>query len=225
MTNASTSEHGDYADAIEFALHHNDDICQTYEFLKAWSEGALDEWPDFYIWLDGRAASLKEAAPAMTREAVELRSEVLAFACLMERQLRANDHKPGWKNDSPYALHHRLEQESKELWHAFAQGGDIGVEAADVANFGMMVADVCGALSALTTIAKQETDSVREAWQPISTAPKDGTRFLIVDAMGTSDIGFWHHDHACGDGYGAGPWTHWQPLPTPPAALSTDPTS
>jgi hypothetical protein len=52
----SPSYHGEYSDAVEFALYHNDDISQTYEFLKAWNEGALDEWPEFYEWLSARAA-------------------------------------------------------------------------------------------------------------------------------------------------------------------------
>jgi len=136
-------------------------------------------------------AALKEAAPAMTREAA-------ARLCLR----------------AMFSLNYEGESLLEESEKVFSPNPK-AVRAVELAD----------AILALTTIAKQETDSVREAWQPISTAPKDGTRFLIVDAMGTSDIGFWHHDHACGDGYGAGPWTHWQPLPTPPAALSTDPTS
>lgn len=94
------------------------------------------------------------------------RPEVVAFADLMEQQLRANDHKPGWKSDTAIELARRLNQESDELWGVLnemdpgrAQAGDAvlpeqyrelseqaGREAADVANFAMMIADVCGAL-------------------------------------------------------------------------------
>lgn len=78
------------------------------------------------------------------------RPEVVAFATLMEQQLRANDHKPGWKNDSSFALWSRLLQETIELNQArTARAPDsdlIGREAADVANFAMMVADVMGGL-------------------------------------------------------------------------------
>lgn len=45
----------------------------------------------------------------------KLRPEVLAFAQTMEEQLRANDHKPGWKNDPPIDLIARLREEVEEL--------------------------------------------------------------------------------------------------------------
>lgn len=92
----------------------------------------------------------------------EWRPEVRAFADLMEAQLRANDHKPGWKDDTDLDLFERLGQESAELLAALHRNakrlmwGDswvmedtvprVGAEAADVANFAMMIADVCGAL-------------------------------------------------------------------------------
>ncbi len=81
---------------------------------------------------------------------ITLRPEVAAFATLMEQQLRANDHKTGWKTDSSFALWSRLLQETIELNQArTARNPDsalIGREAADVANFAMMVADVMGGL-------------------------------------------------------------------------------
>lgn len=85
------------------------------------------------------------------------RPEVRAFADLMERQLRANDHKPGWDHDVAEDLLLRLRQETQELAEAIAPGSrtttkawrqQVGTEAADVANFAMMIADVCGALQA-----------------------------------------------------------------------------
>jgi NTP pyrophosphatase (non-canonical NTP hydrolase) len=105
-----------------------------------------------------------------------LRPEVLAFARLMERELRANDHKPGWKNDRIGQLAPRVVQEADELlravrrleerWGEHLCGGpdrgsvrmsdadmrqSVVEEAADVANMAMMVADVLGALPALAT--------------------------------------------------------------------------
>ncbi|MCY1649110.1 3'-5' exoribonuclease [Caulobacter sp. SL161] len=83
------------------------------------------------------------------------RPEVVAFADLMEQQLRANDHKGGWKGDTSDALYQRLLEEAEELSQALAWRsalfGDadpdrIGREAADVANFAMMIADASGAL-------------------------------------------------------------------------------
>lgn len=63
MTRA-LDNHGTHAQALEFALNVHDDTLYTYEFLKAWSEGALDEWPEFCEWLDRQPAAPLEAAPA-----------------------------------------------------------------------------------------------------------------------------------------------------------------
>lgn len=86
-------------------------------------------------------------------EAPDLRPCVLAFAILMEQQLRANDHKSGWGSDTPTSLLGRVYDEALELHDAIAgrslgnvAAGDVGKEAADIANFAMMIADVCGAL-------------------------------------------------------------------------------
>lgn len=96
-------------------------------------------------------------------EPVAWRPQVVAFANLMEAQLRANDHKPGWKRDGWSALLHRLREETQQLEdrmnHAtFADYSDRGARVyhdpkliaaertAHVANFAMMIADVCGAL-------------------------------------------------------------------------------
>lgn len=122
-----------------------------------------------------------------------LRPEVRAFAHLMEAQLRANDHKPGWKRDDPTALACRAEEELAELKSAvenwslsrvqgmddIGRGADplspaerakiVGEEAADVANFAMMVADVCGALPATPTVSPElvEGDAVERVARAI----------------------------------------------------------
>lgn len=92
------------------------------------------------------------AAPRLIRRAVE------AFAHLMERQLKANDHKPGWPNDDPHDLFRRLLEEEGELMAEINRAGmkgqnlnpeviaSIGKEAADVANCAMMIAERYGAL-------------------------------------------------------------------------------
>jgi len=97
---------------------------------------------------------------------LELRPEVAAFAQLMERELRRNDHKGGWKDEPTGYLSRRCGGELQELRAAIqrrhrermtgfppvdaekraALTVEIGEEAADVANFAMMIADVCGAL-------------------------------------------------------------------------------
>lgn len=82
---------------------------------------------------------------------------VLAFAREMEKKLAANRHKgdrEGWINDTAVSLLRRLRQETAELADTLRRrrewndGGSAAVagEAADVANFAMMIADVCGAL-------------------------------------------------------------------------------
>lgn len=101
---------------------------------------------------------------ALAKEAERMRycrSEVLAFALLMERELRANDHKSGWKDDTPRSLAARVLEEADELAQVVAERvglsdqfrgintEQVSEEAADVANMAMMVADVCGALSPL----------------------------------------------------------------------------
>jgi NTP pyrophosphatase (non-canonical NTP hydrolase) len=91
--------------------------------------------------------------------ALKLRPEVEAFAQLMEQKLRQNDHKDHWSHEEPGWLLKRLHGEADELGGAVRKyrldvpptcsTGDrwrIGAEAADVANFAMMIADVCGAL-------------------------------------------------------------------------------
>ena len=77
----------------------------------------------------------------MTME--QLRPEVAWFAEQMEMALRRNDHKGGWQDDSVKSLTCRVQDETFELFEA-VNAGDVQAivrEAADVANFAMMVAD------------------------------------------------------------------------------------
>ena len=70
-----------------------------------------------------------------------------SFADAMESKLEKNRHKgdrEGWLKDTPRALFERLKQEVDELHAALADGTDVESvlsEAADVANFAMMIAD------------------------------------------------------------------------------------
>jgi NTP pyrophosphatase (non-canonical NTP hydrolase) len=83
---------------------------------------------------------------------IDVRPEVAAFALLMEKKLRENDHKGGWIDEDVDWLFTRLEEEAGELYTSNLTGPTeedrkkIGEEAADVANFAMMIADVTGAL-------------------------------------------------------------------------------
>ena len=75
------------------------------------------------------------------------RKEVYAFAKMMERKLKKHDAqkgKEGWKNMDPLALFKLLEKQVEEL--GFSSRGCIASTAVNVANFAMMIADVCGEL-------------------------------------------------------------------------------
>jgi len=76
------------------------------------------------------------------------RSEVLAFAEIMERKLLKHDDRGGWQDCSLLCLLLRLREKDRDLVRAIEHGSpdDIAAEAADVANLAMMMADVVGAL-------------------------------------------------------------------------------
>lgn len=72
-----------------------------------------------------------------------------------------------------------------------------------------------------------EPESARHAqqtWQPIATAPKDGTDILLCDArlMNLRMVASWEQDDhdfpwtTLDGSYHAERFTHWQPLPAPP---------
>jgi hypothetical protein len=84
-------------------------------------------------------------AEAPDTEPLILRPVVVWFARAMERKLRENDHKPGWRGEDAGALLERVDDEIDELKRAVGVRPPLVVldEAADVANMAMMVADVC----------------------------------------------------------------------------------
>lgn len=44
--------HGGYSHAVDYALDHlEQDTANQIEFLRAWREGSLEEWPEYYDWL------------------------------------------------------------------------------------------------------------------------------------------------------------------------------
>jgi hypothetical protein len=67
-----------------------------------------------------------------------------------------------------------------------------------------------------------------EGWQPIETAPKDGTRVLVFDQYWGVLMSYWQlqatavnppgREHDRWDWYAAPGATHWMPLPAPPEA-------
>jgi DNA repair exonuclease SbcCD ATPase subunit len=105
---------------------------------------------------------------SIVSEGLELRPEVVGLARAMERRLREHDfERPyGWKRNEPDELLARLQEEATKLEVALqlATSGDeppgqILWEAADVANFAMMVADVSGVLMDAGSIASEGDQS------------------------------------------------------------------
>lgn len=80
---------------------------------------------------------------------LKLRKAVRKFSDFMESKLRKNDHRDGWSHSSNEFLLSRLQAEVDELHESVRQHDPpmiIAQEAADVANFAMMLADNAGAL-------------------------------------------------------------------------------
>jgi hypothetical protein len=113
--------------------------------------------------LDDGTLERTEAEPmtviAHTQASPTIREEVAAFATHMESKLRGNDHKGGWENDDLGSLVSRAVEELQELQRAISAFEHVRYspkataealkdaaklvlrEAADVANFAMMIAD------------------------------------------------------------------------------------
>jgi NTP pyrophosphatase (non-canonical NTP hydrolase) len=94
------------------------------------------------------------------------REPVRWFAQQMERKLAANDHKSHWSGIRTMHLFNMLIAETKELHSAFGIGEEPGDpehsmrriidEAADVANFAMMIADKARAIIEPPADSKEE---------------------------------------------------------------------
>ena len=74
------------------------------------------------------------------------RREVLEFSGAMEYKLALNDIRGGWLECDPFWLLRRLREETTELEKVMRSKGDgwltkLTLEAADVANFAMMIQD------------------------------------------------------------------------------------
>ena len=99
-------------------------------------------------------------AAQQTAQANEPRAIIRHFAAAMERKLAANDDKSSWQNTGWMKYYRALMDELCELLEAIraledgSRWGmeesplrdDVLHEAADCANYLMMIADVCGAL-------------------------------------------------------------------------------
>jgi hypothetical protein len=90
----------------------------------------------------------------------ELFKILRSFSVVMWSKLIKNDHKGGWRGELPERLFEKLEDEIRELDDAISRyradpsitrtvkteklARQIALEAADVANYAMMIADVVG---------------------------------------------------------------------------------
>lgn len=88
-----------------------------------------------------RWAELKRTEIAL--ESDEIRPQLQDFIKIMEQNLQQNDYKGGWSNCDIKWLLSRLKEETVELEQAIENKNkeNIVKEAADVANFAMMIAD------------------------------------------------------------------------------------
>lgn len=70
-----------------------------------------------------------------------MRHEVKTFAQCMEHKLKKNDHKGGWEGVTNERLFELLRQEVDELEQAMLNEPTLNIvfEAADIANFAMMI--------------------------------------------------------------------------------------
>ena len=104
-------------------------LCITGEMLEHFENSS-----DFKRWI----------GPVRNNDfpSIKIRKPLQLFAENMEIKLRENDHKVGWRHMTYRDLQRRLKEELEELWKAlFCGEGDVISEAADVANFCMMIAD------------------------------------------------------------------------------------
>lgn len=111
------------------------------------------------------------------------------------------------------------------VWSAWGVGtmgpDDFALVAEDESRLAEITdAALAPALAAIDAQAA-EIAALRQPWQPIETAPKDGTRVLLSTPTGKIADGAFYQR------YGVWSWpyvmanpTHWMPLPAPPAALS-----
>lgn len=209
----------DAANVKAGAIHalYAEEIARLTARLHAEAERAHCEAIADKAWKD-RAAEAKLAALTVGGED-GWRPEVRAFADLMEATLRRNDHKGGWKTCKRAWLWERCREELTELLDAMDRqqaydtsdrgarlgpahfAGVIGREAADVANFAMMIADVSGALQVKPDAPTPDLVAMKEAVGDVLSHQASWTAALIRarDAAAppthdTDDAGYWRHE-------------------------------
>lgn len=154
--------------------------------------------------INGEPARL---AAAVAREREEQREALglgrwpalIPFLAAMVRKLDANRAKKGgregWQNQEPGSLVRRVIEEAEELEHAVDTKGarEILLEAADVANMAMMVADASGALDATPLTATPLADENKALREDLEHERKTNARLLAErDAALKAAEQAWH---------------------------------
>ena len=140
---------GDLTDEqmARFALAENTEREDLSDELRAYRKALIDLDAAIRgedgVQQEPRVSARREGAVS---EKVILRPEVKWFAEQMELKLRTNDWKGGWDGEDELWLWSRMMEEAAELHSAAFMPGErtlsrIAGEAADVANFAMMLAD------------------------------------------------------------------------------------
>lgn len=109
------------------------------------------------------------------------------------------------------------ERIADDLMGLIAEDDDAPICPTDCADMQMTVGDLRRILTTLTV--RTASPSPTEHWQPIESAPKDGSDILIsgVGSRRWIDVGRWYKGGWRNDGFGTiSGVTHWQPLPEPP---------
>ena len=172
MTSRADAALRESADALVEVDRLRGELATAESVLVEMADMAYGRLPDRWTAKIGpmrerlRAAKAEEAieltrlrARVVELEAAlrELRPEVRAFAVLMEQVLRKHDNRGGWKDCDAWWLLDRANEEWRELKYALGGKGPhlVALEAVDVANFAMMIADVetTDGLQSLCTIS------------------------------------------------------------------------
>lgn len=85
-------------------------------------------------------------------------------------------------------------------------------------------ADMNAALRELQRRRQSDADAAAERWQPIETAPRDGTPVDLWHRVGTRMCEvWWDADDKCWSNCSDdSDYTHWMPCPAPPTAKQGD---
>lgn len=139
---------------------------------------------------------------------------------------------PGLMEQAANALEAHLAQPAQAMdVGAVYSEGVCGDGAAILCNgLPMRVHEIVAALNATRALSVQKAGPVGDGWQPIETAPKDGSAIILGYAGSHSCEGFWMGD-ASRNHWGETGWfdsdsdvlcehahkpTHWMPLPASP---------